>query len=53
VRDTQSGKELFPFQGYAGDVTGVAFSPDGLGLTAGATDGTQAIWDATPQPAKR
>jgi WD40 repeat protein len=26
---TPSGKGLFLFQGYAGDVTGLAFSPDG------------------------
>jgi WD40 repeat protein len=49
--DAQTGEELFTFKGHDGD--GVAFSPDGHRLAAGAADGTVKIWDATPLPEKR
>jgi WD40 repeat protein len=38
---SKSGKELFIFQGYASDVTGLAFSPDGKRIAS-----SSKVWSA-------
>jgi len=37
---------LFTLYGHSGDVTGVAFSPDGRRIVSGSWDGTARVWNA-------
>ena len=46
VWDAETGQELYSLKGHNGQVTGVAFSPDGSRL-ASADGGTVKVWDAT------
>jgi WD40 repeat protein len=48
VWDTAAGKKLAQFDGKAGPVTCVAFSPDRKTLVAGMTSYTLLTWDITP-----
>jgi WD40 repeat protein len=41
----QTRQELATLKGHAGDVTSVAFSPDGKTLAAGSRDTTIKLWD--------
>ncbi len=45
-----SGKELFALKGHTGEVTGVAFSPDGQRLASVSKDGTVKILETVPLP---
>ncbi|MFL5799047.1 MAG: protein kinase domain-containing protein [Actinomycetota bacterium] len=45
IRDSKTGTSVRSFNGHDGDVTDVAFSPDGSRLATTATDGTLAVWD--------
>ena len=46
IWDSATGKELFSLKGHAGEVTSVAFSPDGQRLASGSVDQTVKIWDS-------
>ena len=43
---TDTGKLLVTFQGHTGQVTSVAFSPDGRRLLTGSYDWTARLWEA-------
>jgi RNA polymerase sigma factor (sigma-70 family) len=43
--DVESGKEVARREGHAGDITAVAFAPDGKSLVTGSTDTTALVWD--------
>jgi WD40 repeat protein/Tfp pilus assembly protein PilF len=51
--DVATGKALFSLQGHLGDVTHLAFSPDGLRLATASSDATVKVWDATTPKAVR
>jgi len=42
--ETASRKKIRAIQGHRGDVTSVAFAPDGTRLTSGSTDTTVLVW---------
>ena len=46
VWDGESGKELHVYEGHTGNVTGVAFFPDGKRIASASGDGTARIWRA-------
>jgi WD40 repeat protein len=45
IRDAETGKSVLSFQGHHGDVTDVAFSPDGSKLASTGDDGKLNVWD--------
>src|SRR5262249_48626523 len=45
VWDLKAGKELGRLAGHQGEVTSVAFSPNGRSLATGSTDTTVLVWD--------
>jgi WD40 repeat protein len=45
IWDAASGKEVHRFTGHEGEVTNLAFSPDGRRLASGSMDTTILIWD--------
>ncbi|MBI1915935.1 MAG: hypothetical protein HYS12_14550 [Planctomycetes bacterium] len=45
--DLETGKERGRLAGHQGDVTTVAFSPNGRSLATGSTDTTVLVWDVT------
>jgi WD40 repeat protein len=47
--ETATGKEIGLFQGNAGGMRSAAFTPDGLNLIVGYTNGTILVWDVTGQ----
>jgi hypothetical protein len=47
VLETASGKERARFTGHGGDVTSLAFTPDGRRLASGSRDTTILVWDVT------
>src|SRR5207245_2856767 len=47
VWDLEAGKELGRLAGHQGDVTSVAFSPNGRSLATGSTDTNVLVWDVT------
>jgi hypothetical protein len=48
VHEAGAGKELGRFAGHAGQVSALAFSPDGKRLASSSHDGTALVWDAAP-----
>src|SRR5437588_473831 len=48
-----TGKQLGSLEGHRGEVTAVAFSPDGTRLVSGGADNAALVWDVTRlRPAK-
>jgi WD40 repeat protein len=45
IRDADTGKGVFAFHGHDGDVTDVAFSPDGSMLARTGNDGMLKVWN--------
>jgi len=45
VRDFRTGKVICQFDGHSGDVSSLAFSPNGRRLVSSGADGTIRIWD--------
>jgi WD40 repeat protein len=46
IRDVQTGEAVLPpFRGHEGDITDVAFSPDGSMLATTGDDGTLKVWN--------
>jgi WD40 repeat protein/DNA-binding SARP family transcriptional activator len=45
VRDSDTGESVLSFGGHRGDVTDVAFSPDGTKLASTEENGTLNVWD--------
>src|SRR4029453_1268107 len=45
IRDSDTGESVRSFQGHDGDVTDVAFSPDGSRLASTGKDGTLNVWE--------
>jgi WD40 repeat protein len=46
VWDTSTGQILQDLEGHTATVTSIAFTPSGLGLVSGSTDGTVRFWQA-------
>jgi hypothetical protein len=51
VWDTE-GKPLFVFRGHLGNVSDLAFAPDGRTLVSTSEDGTALVWDVVTPPAR-
>jgi WD40 repeat protein len=47
VWDATSGQETLTLKGHAGQVTSVAFSPEGKRIVSGSFDNTVKVWDAS------
>ena len=47
VWDTESGRELAPFEGHKGSIWSVAVSRDGRYLLSGGTDSVPIVWDVS------
>jgi WD40 repeat protein/tRNA A-37 threonylcarbamoyl transferase component Bud32 len=47
IHDVASGKQLAKWQGHAGDIACMTFSPDGRWLATGAEDNTIHLWNAS------
>ncbi len=45
IRDAETGESVLAFHGHDGDVTDVAFSPDGSKLATTGGDGKLKVWD--------
>jgi len=45
IRDSETGDRVLSFKGHNGDVTDVAFSPDGSRLATTGTDSELNVWD--------
>jgi WD40 repeat protein len=45
IRDVETGRSILAFRGHDGDITDVAFSPDGSMLATTGVDGFLKVWD--------